>query len=139
MAAKKKAVLKTSATDGSVEGFLDSVTDAKRRNECSVVLDIMGRVTGAPPVMWGPSIVGFGSTVLTYESGRTLDWFVIGFSPRKAALTVYIQDGFPKYAELLSALGPHSTGRSCLYLKDLAAVDVAVLEEICRRSVQAVT
>jgi hypothetical protein len=139
MASTKKAVLKTAATEGSVEEFLASLTDERRRDECNVLLEIMGRVAGAPPVMWGPSIIGFGQRVLTYESGRTLDWFTIGFSPRKAALTVYILDGFPKYEELLSTLGPHTTGKSCLYLKHLSAVDLSVLEEICRRSIRSLT
>jgi hypothetical protein len=97
----------------------------------------MERITGAPPVMWGPSIVGFGSEHLVYESGRELDWFLTGFSPRKQNLTLYVMDGFTEYEDLLTRLGKHSTGKSCLYVKRLADIDRDVLEILISKSVGA--
>ena len=86
--------------------------------------------------MWGDSIVGFGSYHYKYASGREGDWFLIGFSPRKQNLTLYIMDGFDGYDELLQALGKHRTGKSCLYLKRLAQIHLPALEELIQRSVQ---
>jgi hypothetical protein len=97
----------------------------------------MQTATGEQPVMWGTGIIGFGSRPLKYASGRTLDWPYIGFAPRKTDLTLYIMDGFEDYAALLGRLGKHKTGKSCLYIKKLADVDGAVLEEVIRRSVEA--
>jgi len=85
--------------------------------------------------MWGPSMVGFGSYHYKYASGREGDWFLVGFSPRKRDLTVYIMPGFERYATLLGKLGKHKTGRSCLYLKRLADVDIGVLEQLISDSV----
>ena len=96
----------------------------------------MQEVTGEEPVLWGTSIVGFGSVRLRYASGRELDWPVTGFSPRKTATTVYLMDGFEERSDLLARLGPHSTGRSCLYLKRLSEVDLAVLRELVAESVR---
>jgi hypothetical protein len=94
----------------------------------------MRRVPGHPPTMWGPSIIGFGSYHYVYESGREGDAAAVGFSPRKASTTVYLADGFDGYADELARLGPHTLGKSCLYLKDLSKVDLGVLEEMVRRS-----
>jgi len=85
--------------------------------------------------MWGSSIIGFGQQHLVYDSGRELDWFDVGLSPRKQSLTLYITEGFDGYAELLGRLGKHSTGKSCLYIKRLSDVDQDVLEEIVTRSI----
>lgn len=130
------ADLKTRPHDGDVEAFLDSVENDTRRQDAFDVLALMKRVTGEDPRMWGPSIVGFGSYHYRYESGREGDWFVTGFSPRKQALTLYVMSGFKKHDALLEKLGRHSTGRSCLYVKRLADVDMDVLEELVRRSVE---
>jgi len=139
MPAKKKATAragqnKTAATGASVAEFVAAVPDPRRREEAGVMLQMMQRVTGQPPRMWGPSIIGFGSYHYRYESGREGDMARAGFSPRKAALTVYILGGFPRHAALLSRLGPHTTGVSCLYLKRLSDVDLEVLEELVRES-----
>jgi len=99
----------------------------------------MGRATGQPARMWAPSIVGFGAYDYRYESGREGDMAAVGFSPREASTTVYLVDGFEAYGELLDRLGPHTLGKSCLYLKDLATVDLTVLEELVRRSYAATT
>ena len=127
---------KTKKTDASVEAFLDAVADPGRREDARAVLALMKRITGEEPKMWGPSIVGFGSWTYTYASGRTGDWPIAGFSPRKQALTLYVMPGFEKDADLMKRLGKHKTGKSCLYLNRLADVDAGVLEELVRRSVE---
>ena len=95
----------------------------------------MHRVTGEEPVMWGPSIVGYGSYHYRYASGQEADWPVVGFSPRKQNLSIYIMTGFEASDALLSRLGKHKTGRSCLYVNKLADVDLEVLETLVRASV----
>jgi hypothetical protein len=129
------AELKTKPTNRSVAGFLKSIKDAARRKDCQTVLGIMRRATGAPPRMWGPSIVGFGEYEYRYESGRALAWFLTGFSPRKQNLTLYIMPGFQRYPDLMAKLGKHSTGKSCLYLKRLDDVDLKVLSQLVKESV----
>lgn len=106
-----------------------------RRQDSREILALMHRITGEDPVMWDPSIVGFGRYHYKYESGREGDFMLTGFSPRKTALTLYIMPGFSEYGDLMSRLGKHKTGRSCLYLKKLSDVDGTVLEEIIRQSV----
>jgi Domain of unknown function (DU1801) len=128
---------KTTRTDASVEDFLAGVPEP-RRADARAVNAMLANVTGMAPAMWGPSIVGFGSRHLVYDSGRELDWFEVGYSPRKSALTLYLTEGFDGYDELLARLGRHSTGKSCLYVKRLSDVDSAVLEELVQRSVAAV-
>jgi hypothetical protein len=128
------AELKTKPTTASVSDFLASV-DPDRREDCLTIAKIMTKATGAKPRMWGPSIVGFGDHHYKYESGRELDWFLTGFSPRKNDLTLYIMPGFERYAELMAALGKHKTGKSCLYIKRLADVDLTVLETLVESSV----
>ena len=104
---------KTRPTDASVEAFLDAVDDGKR-SDARVLADVMAEVTGAAGVMWGSSIVGFGSYHYRYASGREGDFLEVGFSPRKRALTIYVMPGFSDYDDLLERLGKHTTGKSCL-------------------------
>ncbi|MGD8700770.1 MAG: DUF1801 domain-containing protein, partial [Gemmatimonadales bacterium] len=92
-------------------------------------------VTGEQPEMWGDSIVGFGTYRYEYESGRSGEWFLTGFSPRKANLTLYIMSGFSRYQELLRKLGKHKTGKSCLYINHLDDIDMKVLRRLIRESV----
>lgn len=120
--------------DGDVEAFIAAVPSEVRRADARTVLDLMERVTGQPPRMWGPSIIGFGRYHYVYATGREGDAPAVGFSPRKAATTVYLADGFDGYQESLARLGPHSTGASCLYLKHLDAVDLDVLADLVARS-----
>lgn len=129
------ATNKTQKTDASVDDFIASIEHDGRRTDAERVRTLMQAVTGDEPAMWGPSIVGFGSRHVVYESGRELDWFEIGFSPRKQSLTLYIMEGFAEYDELLSRLGTHSTGQSCLYIKRLEQVDMGVLEQLVSASV----
>ena len=128
---------KTTRNDASVEAFLDAVPDARRRDDARTVCALIAEVTGEPPAMWGDAIVGFGSRPLRYASGRELDWPVVGFSPRKAALTLYVMDGVDGYEDLLGRLGKHKTSKACLYLPSLAAVDQQVLRELVTRAVAA--
>ena len=128
---------KTKPTQASVEQFLASIAEPDRRSDAETIAGIMARATRSPGKMWGPSIVGFGDYHYVYESGREGDWFLVGFSPRKRDFTLYIMPGFDAYAELLAQLGKHKTGKSCLYLKRLADVDTAVLEELITASVEA--
>ncbi len=130
------AELKTKATTASVSEFLAKITDDERRKDCTAVAKIMQKATGAKPRMWGPSIVGFGEMRYKYPSGRELDWFLTGFSPRKNDLTLYIMPGFSQYADRMKSLGKHKTGKSCLYIKRLADVDVNVLQSIVEDSVE---
>lgn len=124
--------------DDRVSGYLDAVTPAKRRRDAETLLGLMGRVTGEPARMWG-SIVGFGEYHYRYESGREGDAPAAGFAARKAASSIYLPDGVGAHADLLARLGPHTPGVGCLYVKDLATVDLAVLESIVARSYGAVT
>ena len=129
------AELKTKAGGGDVQASLDAVPDEQRRADAKVVCDLMAEVTGEPPVMWGDSVVGFGSRHMRYATGREIDWMVIGFSPRKANLTLYLMEGYDGYGDQLARLGKFSTGKSCLYIKRLSDVDLDVLRELVTSSV----
>lgn len=129
-----KADLKTKENEASVLEFLKNVEHETRRQDSLKVMKWMQEITGLPPKMWGPSIVGFGSYHYKYDSGREGDMLKIGFSPRKAALTLYIMGGFPRFENLMSKLGKYKTGKSCLYIKTLSDVDEAVLKELCQES-----
>ena len=131
------AELKTRATDGDVAAFLASIEDEGRRSDAVAVCDLIARAAKAPPVMWGPAIVGFGHRTLRYPDGRETDWMAIGFSPRKASTTLYLSGGVDHYADLFARLGKHTTGKGCLYIKKLADVDHKVLETLVVKSVAA--
>jgi hypothetical protein len=127
------AEIKTKPTGVSVDAFLDGVEHPVRRADGKAVRAMMERVTGEPAVMWGPSIVGFGSYHYRYASGHEGDMCRVGFSPRSANLVLYV-GGFPEYEALLAKLGNYRRSKACLYLNKLADVDPAVLEEIVQRS-----
>lgn len=133
------ADVKTVESDRDVDAFLAAVEPAVRRSDAQTLRELMERVTGQPARMWGSSIVGFGRYHYAYASGREGDMAAAGFSPRKAATSVYFVDGFDDYAEDLARLGPHTTGAACLYLKRVDAVDLGVLEDMVRRSYATVT
>lgn len=126
---------KIKETDASVEAFLDAIQDDEKRQDCRTVLQLMKEVTGAEPRIWGGGMVGFGSYHYKYPSGREGDWFLTGFAPRARELTLYITAGFDRYEALLADLGKFKTGRSCLYLKRLADVDLGVLRKLIAASV----
>jgi len=129
--------LKTRRNDASVEEFLASVANARRREDSFTLLAMLKRITGEEPKMWGSSIVGFGSYRYRYASGRSGEWLRIGFSPRKQSTTVYVMPGFSSHEEILARLGKHRTGKSCLYINKLPDVDLEVLEELMRGSLEA--
>ena len=130
------AELKTKKNDASVAEFLKTVEGDERRADCKAISKMMQDATKAKPKMWGASIVGFGSYHYKSVSCEG-DWFLAGFSPRKANLTLYIMAGFAGYAELMAKLGKYKTGKSCLYIKSLADVDAKVLKELVNKSVKA--
>ena len=126
--------VKTRKRTASVAAFLKKAAPGARGAECKTLVAMMRKATGEPPAMWGSSIVGFGSYRYVYASGRSGDWPIAGFSPRKGHLVVYIMPGFKPYASLMKKLGKHTTGASCLYIKSLAAVDLGVLAELISAS-----
>lgn len=127
------AEAKTKPTEVSVDAFLEAVANPTRRADGQAMRAMMERLSGEPAVMWGPSIVGFGTYHYKYESGREGDMCRMGFSPRAANLVLYV-GGFPEYEALLGKLGKHKRSVACLYLNKLADVDRAVLEEIVRET-----
>ena len=128
---------KTQPTDEDPIAFLDRIEDPQRRADCHAVLAMMQKAAGAPPVMWGAAIVGFGRYRYTYASGHSGEWPIIGFSPRKNDLTLYIMPGFDQQSALMAQLGKHKTGKSCLYLKRLSDVDRPTLQRLIDWSVKA--
>ena len=129
------AELKTKKNDASVETFLNTVENEKRRQDSFKVLELMKKITKSESNMWGSSIVGFGSYHYKYQSGREGNWFAVGFSPGKQNLTIYIMSGFSKYDEIMNRLGKFKPGKSCLYINKLEDIDLDVLEELIRISV----
>lgn len=127
---------KTQKTTASVEAFIAAIDGETQRRDAKAIDRLMREVTGEKPAMWGPNIVGYGKYRYVYASGREGDWMLVGFSPRKAALTLYIMPGFSRYEELMAKLGKYKTGKSCLYLKTLADVDPIVLRELVAQSVE---
>ncbi|MCA9735746.1 MAG: DUF1801 domain-containing protein [Deferribacteres bacterium] len=126
---------KTKPTEASVSEYINTIEDETRREDCWTVHKIMREVTQAEPIMWGPSIVGYGTYHYVYKSGQEGDWMITGFANRKQALTLYIMAGFSKYDELMARLGKFQTGKSCLYVKKLADIDLDILQELIKESV----
>ena len=127
---------KTKPTVLSVEEFLDAVADENRRADCYATLELMRDVSGEDPIMWGTSIVGFGSYHYRYDSGREGDAPLTGFSPRSKSLTLYIMAGFKRYDYLMNKLGKHKTGKSCFYINQLEDIDLDVLRELVHHSIE---
>lgn len=128
------AEVKTKIRKTSVDKFLQGIRDEKKREECHQVLKIMKRATKAEPKMWGADIVGFGDCHYVYESGREIDWFLAGFSPRLQSLTLYITGGLDK--TILKKLGKYKAGKNCLYISKLEDVDKKILSSLITKSVQ---
>ena len=126
------AEIKTKPTQVSVDAFIEAVPDATRREDAKTLVGMMERLTGESAKMWGPTIIGFGSYHYKYDSGHEGEMCRIGFSPRKAELVLYVLDGNADQSEALGRLGKHRTGKGCLYIKKLADVDMATLEELVR-------
>ena len=130
------AELKTKENSASVAAFLSAIEDTEKRADAKKIAAMMREATGSRAKMWGKSIVGFGSYHYKYSSGREGDWMLIGFSPRKQNLTMYIMTGFKEFDALMGRLGKHKTGKSCLYVKRLADIDVKVLSSLMKRSIR---
>ena len=126
--------MKTAETDADPHAFLDSVDNAGRREDARRITAMMEGITGLPPRMWGDSIIGFGAYTYRRADGSEHRFFRTGLSPRKANLAIYIMPGLKRYPEILSRLGKHKHSVSCLYLGRLASVDMDVLEELVRTS-----
>jgi hypothetical protein len=129
------AEMKTKRTKASVAAFLARSGDEATRRDCATLVRMMEKATGDKAAMWGPSIVGFGTWHYVYASGRSGDWPLAAFSPRKPSLVVYLMPGFDENAALMKKLGKHKAMKSCLYLKSLADVDLAALERLVTASV----
>jgi len=125
-----KAKLKTIKNKKSVSVFLNGISDKDKRRDAKKVLALMKEITGKKPAMWGSSIVGFDDYHYKYDSGREGDFFMVGFSPRKNNLTIYIMPGYRDHGPLLKKLGPHSLGKSCLYIKRLDDIHIPTLKKI---------
>ena len=127
--------LKTAPNDASVSDFIAGIDNNQKREFARDLLVMMERITGAPPRMWGDSIVGFGSYHYRYDSGREGDWLATGFSPGAARLALYIMPGYQDFGGILSRLGKHKSGKACVYINKLADVNVDILAELIRAGV----
>lgn len=125
---------KTHPTDADVLQVLDAVDNARRKADAEAVLELMEQVTGAQPVVWGSSMIGFGRQPYTTADGKEREWFALGLSPRKAALTLYGLQAYGSNADLLDRLGPHTTGKGCVYVKKVDDLDQDVLTELIGRA-----
>jgi hypothetical protein len=140
MAEKKSKLveIKTKQNEASVDEFIKQVTNEQKRNDCYTIIELMKQATGEEPKMWGSSLIGFGNR--RYKSpntGREVDWLVIGFSPRKANISLYLSMDISQHNSLLEKLGKYKTGVGCLYINKLADVDAQVLRQIIMASVSA--
>ena len=127
---------KTQPTKSSVTAFLTKINDRQLRGDCFAILEMMRKVSKCEPLMWGSAIVGFGTYHYVYESGREGDTLVIGFSPRKQNISIYLMGGLNNIEDELSELGKYKTGKGCLYIKSLSDVNTGVLKKIFAKSVR---
>jgi len=128
--------LKTKVNDAPVSEFINSVPEEQVRQDCWKIAELMQSATQSEAKMWGASIIGFGQYHYVYASGREADWMLIGFSPRKQNISLYIMGGFEQYAEILAKLGKFKQAKGCLYIKRLSDIQTPVLEELIRASVE---
>ena len=128
--------LKTKKNEGSVNDFIDNVAEEQKRKDVYAIKELMEKATKAKAKMWGPAIIGFGDKVLVYDSGRKLDWFIMGFSPRKQNIALYINGAVSNNQDLLKRLGKYKTGKGCLYINKLSEIDLEVLQEIIQEGLQ---
>lgn len=129
------AELKTKVTEQSVSDYLLQITDETTRKDCQTICQLMEDVTKAKAKMWGTAIVGVGDYTYSYSTGRTGEWFMVGFAPRKTNISLYIMGcSADERADILSRLGKHKTGKGCIYIKNLKDINVDVLREMCEIS-----
>ena len=129
------AEAKTKPTTESVNEFIDRIPNEVLRKDCTTIMELMGTITGFKPKMWGTSIVGFGEYHYKYESGHEGDICLVGFSPRKENLSLYVLTGFKGQTGLLSKLGKHKAGKGCLYIKKVTDIDLNVLKAVIEGSI----
>lgn len=130
------AEIKTKPNDASVEAFINTVDNEAKRRDSFAILELMRKVTGEEPKMWGTSIVGFGKYHYKSASGQEGDWFTTGFSPRKQNISIYLMCGFDSFGDKMNKLGKYKTGKGCLYINKLSDIDISVLEEMVRIAAQ---
>jgi hypothetical protein len=130
------AEIQTRKTRASVSSFLNAIQDDQKRKDCKVVAAIMQKATRSKPAMWGPAIIGFGTSSYVYPDGREMDWMLVAFSPRKQNITLYLGTGFPEYDSLMAKLGRHSCSKACLHIKRLSDVHVPTLTRLVQASVR---
>ena len=130
------AEAKTKPTKQSLKDFISSLPDQQQREDCAAIAKLMEAATGSKPVMWGTNIVGFGTKKIKYAGGKEAEWPLIGFSPRKQNLTLYVMSGEDSHADLRDKLGKHSVGKGCLYIQRLSDVDVPTLKKLIDASVK---
>ncbi|MCB0803376.1 MAG: DUF1801 domain-containing protein [Flavobacteriales bacterium] len=128
------AANKTQATTASVTDFIETVEHEQKKKDAYVLLELMTSITNEKGVLWGTNLIGFGNYHYKYESGREGDFFKVGFSPRKTAISIYIIPGFERYDELMQQLGKFKTGASCLYVNKLADIDLTILKQLIEQS-----
>ncbi len=128
------AELKTKKTESSVDIFLKKISDIQKQKDAYTLVELMEKATKTKAKMWGSAIIGFGDRHLTYASGRELDWFIMGFSPRKQNFALYLS-GAVEQEVLLKKLGKYKTGQGCLYITTIAGVDLNVLKEIIKKGI----
>ncbi|GAA4426829.1 DUF1801 domain-containing protein [Bremerella cremea] len=129
---------KTQPTKESAAKFIDTLADSQQKKDCKQLMKMMRAATGERAIMWGPSIIGFGSYHYKYESGREGDSPILGFAPRKGQISIYLSCDILQHADLLAQLGTHKTGKGCLYIRKLAEVDRDVLEQLIQRGIEEV-
>ncbi|MGZ5243530.1 MAG: DUF1801 domain-containing protein [Bacteroidia bacterium] len=133
----KLAQIKTKPTAASVEEYIRNIENEQKRNDSFVLVEIMKKASSEEPVLWGGSIIGFGNKRYKSEkTGREVDWFLIGFAPRKANLTLYLTVGIKNREEELKGLGKYKTDGGCIYINKLADVDLEVLENIIENALK---
>jgi hypothetical protein len=130
------AELKTKQTGLSVEDYINAISDKQRQADCMIIMDLLKKITGDEPRMWGETIVGYGNVNLKYESGREVDWFKTGFSNRKDAITIYSMYGFTTQPELMKQLGKVKDGKGCIYIKKMSDIDLNILEQMLINYIQ---
>ncbi|GAB5557892.1 MAG: hypothetical protein SchgKO_21050 [Schleiferiaceae bacterium] len=130
------AELKTRPNPTPPLEYINGIANAKRKADAMTLYELLSDLMKEEGTMWGGSIVGFGSYTQTYANGKTADWMQIGFSGRAQSLVLYLMDGTNKYQDLLDQMGPYTTGKSCLYIKDLSKINLTILREVCRKSIE---
>jgi hypothetical protein len=126
---------KTKPSKDSVIEFINKVKHEQKKTDSFILLELIKQITEEEPILWGPNLIGFGNYHYKYKSGREGDFFIVGFSPRKTALTIYIMPGFERYEELMAKLGKFKIGKSCLYINKLTDVNMDILTELITSSV----